>query len=86
MSRYARGRLRPPMRQADRAIDWMGDRTAMIVRKICAADTAPGIPDTLLGRSCFLYGAHQEERLQSPPGQVRARRGGAISSALSMAV
>jgi Formyl transferase, C-terminal domain len=33
---------------------------------------------TLLGKTCFLYGAHEEERLQGPPGKVLARRDGAI--------
>ena len=75
---YVRGRLCPPMRQADRDIDWMQDTTAMIVRKIRAADSAPGVLGTLLGKSCFLYGAHEEERLQGAPGQVLARRDGAI--------
>ena len=73
-----RGCLRPPMRQADRAIDWMRDSTAMIVRKIRAADSAPGVLGTLLGKTCFLYGAHEEERLNGPPGKVLARRDGAI--------
>jgi putative two-component system protein, hydrogenase maturation factor HypX/HoxX len=73
-----RGCLRPPMRQADRAIDWMQDRTAIIVRKIRAADSAPGVLGTLLGKTCFLYGAHEEERLNGSPGQVLARRDGAI--------
>ena len=75
---YVRGCLRPPMRQADRAIDWMRDRTAMIVRKIRAADGAPGVLGKLLGKTCFLYGAHEEERLNGPPGQVLARRNGTI--------
>ena len=78
VSPYVRGCLRPPMRQAHRAIDWMQDKTAMIVRKIRAADSAPGVLSTLLGKSCFLYGAHEEERLQGPPGQILARRDGAI--------
>ncbi|MGA7384569.1 MAG: hydrogenase maturation protein, partial [Methylocella sp.] len=73
-----RGCLRPPMRQADRAIDWMQDSTAMIVRKIRAADSAPGVLGTVLGRNCFLYGVHEEERLNGPPGQVLAKRDGAI--------
>ena len=73
-----RGCLRPPMRQADRAIDWMRDSTALIVRKIRAADSAPGVLGTLLGKTCFLYGAHEEERLNGPPGKVLARRDGAI--------
>jgi putative two-component system hydrogenase maturation factor HypX/HoxX len=73
-----RGCLRPPMRQADRAIDWMHDSTALIVRKVRAADSAPGVLGTLLGKTCFLYGAHEEERLHGPPGKVLARRDGAI--------
>jgi putative two-component system protein, hydrogenase maturation factor HypX/HoxX len=73
-----RGRLRPPMRQVDRAIDWMQDKTAVIVRKIRAADSAPGVLGTLLGKRCFLYGVHEEQRLQGPPGQVLAQRDGAI--------
>jgi putative two-component system protein, hydrogenase maturation factor HypX/HoxX len=77
-SPHVRGCLRSPMQQADRAIDWMQDRTAMIVRKIRAADSAPGVLGTLLGKTCFLYGAHEEERLNGPPGQVLARRDGAI--------
>ena len=75
---YVRGRLRPPMRQADRAIDWMQDTTAMIVRKIRAADSTPGVLGTLLGKSCFLYGGHEEDRLHGAPGQILARRDGAI--------
>jgi putative two-component system hydrogenase maturation factor HypX/HoxX len=75
---YARGCLRPPMKQADRAIVWTRDNTATIVRNVRAADSAPGVLSTLLGTNCFLYGAHQEERLKGPPGQVLARRDGAI--------
>lgn len=73
-----RGRLRPPMRQADRAINWTRDKTDMIVRKVRAADSAPGVLASLLGRSCFLFGAHHEDRLAGPPGQILARRDGAV--------
>ncbi|MGQ0444647.1 MAG: hydrogenase maturation protein [Beijerinckiaceae bacterium] len=73
-----RGCLRPPMRQAGRAIDWMQDNTATIVRKIGAADSAPGVLGTLLDKTCFLYGAHAEEGLYGPPGKVLAQRDGAI--------
>jgi putative two-component system hydrogenase maturation factor HypX/HoxX len=66
------------MRQADRAIDWRQDTTATIVRKIRAADSAPGVLSALFGKSCFLYGAHEEDRIQGPAGQVLARRDGAI--------
>jgi len=74
----ARGRLRPPMKQSDRAIDWTLDTTATIVRKVRAADSAPGVLSTLLGVHCFLYGAHEEERLKGSPGQIIAQRDGAI--------
>ena len=73
-----RGRLRPPMRQADRAIDWDQDTTERIVRTIRAADSAPGVLGALLGKSCFFYGAHEEERLLGLPGQILASRDGAI--------
>ena len=78
LSSDVRGCLRGPMRQADRAIDWLRDDTAAIVRKIRAADSAPGVRSTLFGRSFSLYGAHEEEFLKGPPGQVLARRDGAI--------
>jgi len=73
-----RGRMRPPMRQADRAIDWDRDTTGRIVRTIRAADSAPGVLGALRGKSCFFYGAHEEERLKGLPGQILARRDGAI--------
>ena len=76
--RRASGRLRPPMKQADRAIDWTRDSAEAIVRKIRAADSAPGVLGSLLGRNCFLYGAHHEDRLKGPPGQILAKRDGAI--------
>ncbi|HSM22881.1 MAG TPA: formyltransferase family protein, partial [Rubrivivax sp.] len=36
---------RPLMRQADRAIDWAYDDTACVLRKLHAADGAPGVLD-----------------------------------------
>jgi putative two-component system hydrogenase maturation factor HypX/HoxX len=75
---HARGRLRRPMKQADRAIDWTRDDATAIVRKVRAADSAPGVLGSLLGQSCFLYGAHHEDRIKGPPGHVLAKRDGAI--------
>jgi putative two-component system protein, hydrogenase maturation factor HypX/HoxX len=74
----ARGRLRPPMKQADRAIDWTRDNAEAIVRKIRAADSAPGVLGSLLGTSFFLYGAHLEDRIKGPPGRILAKRNGSI--------
>ena len=73
-----RGRLRPTMRQNDRAIDWAGDEADTIVRKINAGDSAPGVLDSLFGRPFFLYGAHHEDRLRGAPGQPIAQRHGAV--------
>jgi putative two-component system protein, hydrogenase maturation factor HypX/HoxX len=73
-----RGRLRPTMRQNDRAIDWAGDDADTIVRKISAGDSAPGVLDSLFGAPFFLYGAHYEDRLRGAPGQSIAQRDGAV--------
>lgn len=73
-----RGRLRPMMRQTDRMIDWCCDSTETVMRKIRAADSAPGVLDTLFDANYFLYGAHEEERLSGAPGEILAQRHGAI--------
>ena len=74
-----RGTLRPPMKQADRAIDWSRDSTAHIARKVRAADSSPGVLDgSLFGEEFYLYGAHEEDRLEGLPGAVLAHRAGAV--------
>ncbi len=78
-----RGRLRPAMLQSDRAIDWRADDTATVLRKIRAADGSPGVRDEVFGERVFLYDAHPEGRLRedyprAAPGDVIARRDGAI--------
>jgi putative two-component system protein, hydrogenase maturation factor HypX/HoxX len=74
-----KGRLRPSMKQVERRIDWSRDCTDDIVRKIHAADSAPGVLDTILGEEYYLYGAHKEEVLRGPnAGEIVAQRCGAI--------
>ena len=75
------GRLRPLMKQADRAIDWGSDSTARVVRKIRAAEGHPGVLDTIEGVDFFLFGAHFERGLRGRPGQIIATRNGAICRA-----
>jgi putative two-component system hydrogenase maturation factor HypX/HoxX len=77
-SRTGRGCARPPMRQNDRAIDWSRDTTDTIVRKIAAADSAPGVLDDLFGGTFFIYGAVAEDRLHGTPGELLAQRDGAV--------
>jgi putative two-component system hydrogenase maturation factor HypX/HoxX len=76
-----RGRSHPPMRQADREIDWRRDDTRTVLRRIRAADGAPGVRDDVAGLPCYLYDAHGEGRLRGDAGAIVATRGGAICRA-----
>jgi putative two-component system hydrogenase maturation factor HypX/HoxX len=75
------GRLRPLIKQADRAIDWRCDSTASVVRKIRGAEGHPGVLDTIGGREFFLFNVHVERGLRGRPGEVIATRNGAICRA-----
>lgn len=74
----AHGRLRPLMKQADRAIDWQRDDCATVLRKINAADGFPGVADSMFGISCHIFDAWPEASLAQEPdltaGAVIARR------------
>ena len=72
------GEFRPTMKQTDRSIDWSRDSTAEIARKIRAADSSPGVLDTLLGGEYYLFGAHEEDRIKGAAGEILAQRYGAI--------
>lgn len=76
-----RGRPRPPMKQADRAIDWQRDDTQAILRKVDAADGFPGVADSLFDQPCHLYDAWPEARLRGVAGEVIARRETALCRA-----
>lgn len=77
--RDLRGRPQPPMRQADRRIDWERDDMATVIAKIRAADGDPGLLDEVEGLPCYLYDAHPEATLRGvAPGSLIARRAGAI--------
>ncbi len=74
------GRLRPPMKQVDRAIDWSAS-TDEIARHIRSADGSPGVLDHIFDQPFYLFGAHEEDGLKGEPGEVIARRLGAICRA-----
>jgi putative two-component system hydrogenase maturation factor HypX/HoxX len=74
-------RVRPACRQADRAIDWAGDATDVVLRKIRSADGTPGLRDVLFDRPVRLYDAHPADGLSGPPGAVIARCNGAVARA-----
>jgi putative two-component system hydrogenase maturation factor HypX/HoxX len=74
-----RGRARPLMTQDHRRIDWQGDDTATVLRKLRAGDSFPGVRDLLCGEPWLLFGGHAEDTLRGTlPGEIIARRGGAI--------
>ncbi len=75
------GCLRPAMKQEARAIDWASDSVSTILKKIRAADSHPGVLDTIYGEKYYLYGAHEEDTLKGNPGEIIAQRHGAICRA-----
>lgn len=76
------GRLRAPIAQADRAIDWTRDDTRTVLKKIHAADGFPGVLDTLCGEAYYLFDTCAEDTLRGDrPGAVIATRNGAICRA-----
>ncbi|MGN6870885.1 MAG: hydrogenase maturation protein [Solirubrobacteraceae bacterium] len=75
------GRLRPLIRQADRAIDWRSDSTASVVRKIRAGEGHPGVLDTIGGKEFHLFNVYVERGLRGRPGEIIATRNGAICRA-----
>ncbi|MDH4060352.1 MAG: hydrogenase maturation protein [Aquincola sp.] len=78
------GCWQPLMTQAERAIDWMRDTTAVVLRKLRASDGFPGVADSLFGVTAHLFDAHpasDDDLRRAPagaPGDVVARRGPAL--------
>ncbi|MFJ7154260.1 hydrogenase maturation protein [Streptomyces sp. NPDC101118] len=75
------GRVRPPVRQEDRRIDWHADPTELVLRRLRAADSRPGVLDELLGAPWYLHGGHPEDGLRGRPGTLLATRNGAVCRA-----
>ena len=75
------GHARPLMRQEVRVIDWSVDGSDAVVRKVRAADGHPGVLDEIGGVPFHLFGAHHERALRGAPGEIVARRTGAICRA-----
>jgi CheY-like chemotaxis protein len=75
-----RGRQRPLMKQADRAIDWQRDDTARVLARINAADGFPGVADRTVRRALppVRRLARKTRCAAGAPGEVIAWRETAI--------
>lgn len=84
-----RGVLRSLMKQQERTIDWMNEPVKTIIKKINAADSAPGVLDVIGNKEYYLYGAHEDSIIKGwecllqgwRPGEIIAQRHGAICRA-----
>jgi putative two-component system protein, hydrogenase maturation factor HypX/HoxX len=91
LGRFERGRYaaeppcetvwRPAMKQEDRAIDWVGDSAATVLRKIRSADGNPGVKSRICGRSVYLYDAQPAPGLKGIPGGIVAVSSSAVAIA-----
>lgn len=75
------GVTRPYFRQERRAVDWTGEGTDAVARKLRTADSSPGVLDTLGGREFYLFGGQPEDELRGAPGTLLATRDGAVCRA-----
>lgn len=76
-----RGTWHPLAGPADRAIDWRGDDTETVLRKIRSADGFPGVRDRIGNAEFALFDAHPEAALRGAPGDIVGRRHEAICRA-----
>jgi putative two-component system hydrogenase maturation factor HypX/HoxX len=74
------GHLHLPVKQAERRIDWK-EPTHVVVKKIRAADSNPGVLDDWFGELYYVFGAHEEDTLKGAPGTIVAQRDGAVCRA-----
>ncbi len=65
-------------KQEMRTIDWDNDNTKTILSKIHLSDSFPGVLDEIMGVVCYLFGAHNEEKLRGNTKEILAKRDGAI--------
>ncbi len=76
-----KGRWYPKITQADLAFAWRDDAQSILL-KIRAADSDPGVLAEIFGESYYCYGGHLEEKLKGTPGEVLAKRNGAVCIAV----
>lgn len=73
-----KGRWNDPIKRIDREINWRDD-SDVIIKKIRAADSNPGVlENNIFDESYFLFGPHKEGILKGNPGEIIAKRHGAV--------
>ncbi|MDW3209621.1 MAG: formyltransferase family protein [Reichenbachiella sp.] len=73
-----KGNWNDPIKRKDRTFEW-SDTTTSIIRKVQAADSSPGLLETrIFDEPLYMYGAHPESILKGQPGEIIAKRNGAI--------
>ncbi|WP_406828438.1 enoyl-CoA hydratase-related protein [Microbulbifer sp. ARAS458-1] len=77
----APGCLLPTMTQKDRAIDWQQDTTAVVLKKLRAADSLPGIREEIGGVTVNLFGGVAAQEFTGTPGAYLVSAGGRICRA-----
>ncbi|MFJ7915693.1 MULTISPECIES: hydrogenase maturation protein [unclassified Lysinibacillus] len=73
-----KGTLLPTMKQSDRRIHWLSDNSETIARKIRAADSNPGVLDTIFGGEYYLFGCHVDDRIVGNSGEILGYRDDAV--------
>ncbi|MEB2282183.1 hydrogenase maturation protein [Lysinibacillus xylanilyticus] len=73
-----KGILLPTMKQSDRSIHWLSDNSETIARKIRAADSNPGVLDTIFGEEYYLFGCHVDDRIVGNSGEILGYRDDAV--------
>ena len=76
-----KGRCRDTMRQPKRKIDWLADNTETVINKINAADSTPGVLDSIEGFDVHLFGAREALALNGPAGEIIAMQNGSVCRA-----
>jgi putative two-component system hydrogenase maturation factor HypX/HoxX len=71
------GRARRAVRHSDRAFSW-AESTEHILRRVRAADGAPGVRARLAGVSVSVFDAHRGSAPPGEPGSIALRRHGAV--------
>ena len=76
----SKGCFRSVMQQKDRVIDWLNDATKLILRKIWASDSFPGVLDIINNQSVYLYGASEAKNINysGSAGNIVSRKGSSV--------